>query len=150
MQSKARTPEDYIAELPEERQRAISAIRDEINRNLPPGFEETMGYGMMGWVVPHSLFPPGYHCDPEQALPFMGIGSQKNYISLYHMGLYSDPELRAWFRNAWEEAGVGKLDMGRSCVRLKKTTNIPLALIGELAAKMTPAAWVEIYQASLK
>ena len=144
MQSKAKTPEDYIAELPAERQQPMSALRDTINKNLPAGFEEVMD-GMIGWVVPHSVFPDGYHCNPKDPLPFLGLASQKNYIALYHMGLYADSDLLDWFRKAWADASSAKLDMGKCCIRMKKPENIPFGLIGELATKMTPAQWIDCY-----
>ena len=150
MQSKANTVDDYINELPKERQEAITKLRKEIKKNLPKGFREGMGYGMMGYSVPHSLYPPGYHCDPKLPLPFIGIGSQKNFIAVYHMGVYADPKLLKWFRDEYAKAGVGKLDMGKSCIRFKKPENIPYKLIGELASKMTPQRWIEKYEKILK
>lgn len=149
MQSKAKTPEDYIAELPAERQQPMSALRDTINKHLPNGFEEVMD-GMIGWVVPHSLFPDGYHCDPKQPLPFLGLASQKNYIALYHMGLYSDPKLTAWFQKAWARASPAKLDMGKCCLRMKKPEHIPFDLIAELAAKITPGEWIDCYVSEMR
>jgi len=150
MQSKATTVEDYMNELPKERQEAMTKLRKEIKKNLPKGFREGMGYGMMGYSVPHSLYPPGYHCDPKLPLPFIGIGSQKNFIAVYHMGVYADPKLLKWFRDEYAKAGVGKLDMGKSCIRFKKPENIPYKLIGELASKMTPQQWIEKYEKILK
>ena len=104
----------------------------------------------MGWVVPHELYPPGYHCDPKQPLPFIGIGSQKNHIALYHMGIYSDPKLLAWFESEWPKHSNRKLDMGKSCIRFKKPEHVTISLIAELAAKMTPSEWIERYEASMK
>ena len=150
MISKAATPDEYIASLPEDRKAAISAIRDVINKNLAPGFKECMGYGMMGWVVPHSLYSAGYHCDPKQPLSYMGIASQKNYISIYSMCLYGDNDLLQWFRDAWPQHSSKKLDMGKSCLRFKKLEDVPLELIGELAGKMTPQQWIETYEKALK
>ena len=150
MQSKATTVEDYMSELPTERQEAMTKLRKEIKKNLPKGFREGMGYGMMGYSVPHSLYPPGYHCDPKLPLPFIGIGSQKNFIAVYHMGVYADPKLLKWFKDEYAKAGVGKLDMGKSCIRFKKPENIPYKLIGELASKMTPQQWIEKYEKILK
>jgi hypothetical protein len=109
-----------------------------------------MGYGMMGWSVPHSLYPPGYHCDPAQPLPFMGIASQKNFIAVYHMGIYSDPGLLKWFTNEYPKHCKRKLDMGKSCIRLKYMDDIPYALIGELASKMAPKEWIAMYEKVLK
>jgi uncharacterized protein YdhG (YjbR/CyaY superfamily) len=150
MQSKATTVEDYIKELPKERQEAMSKLRKEINKNLPKGFKEGMGYGMVGYSVPHSLYPAGYHCNPKDPLPFMGLASQKHFIAVYHMGVYADPKLLKWFTNEYAKAGAGKLDMGKSCIRFKKPDNIPYILIGELASKITAQQWIEMYDSVLK
>ncbi len=149
MQSKAKTVDEYIETLPEDRQKAIVAIREVVNKNLPKGFEETMGYGAMGWVVPHKLYPAGYHCDPKQPLPIMGVASQKNFISFYSMVIYSDEKLLKWFQKEWPKHSSKKLDMGKSCIRFKKPDDVPLKLLGELAAKVTPAQWIEIYESKL-
>lgn len=150
MQSKATTVDAYIAELPEDRRKAISELRKVIKKNLPKGFKEEMGYGMMGWSVPHSIYPAGYHCNPKDPLPFMGIASQKNSINLYHMGIYADPKLLKWFQEAHAKASPKKLDMGKSCIRYKKAEDIPYKLIGELAAKITVEEWIEKYETELK
>ncbi len=150
MQSKATTVNDYIAELPEDRKKAISELRKVIKKNLPKGFKEGMGYGMMGWSVPHSLYPPGYHCTPELPLPFMGIASQKHFIAVYHMGVYADPKLLKWFTDAHAKASPKKMDMGKSCMRYKKSEDIPYKLIGELASKITPEEWIKTYESVLK
>ncbi len=150
MQSKATTVDAYIAELPEDRRKAISELRKVIKKNLPKGFKEEMGYGMMGWSVPHSIYPAGYHCNPKDPLPFMGIASQKNSINLYHMGIYADPKLLKWFQEAHAKASPKKLDMGKSCIRYKKAEDIPYKLIGELAAKTTVEEWIEKYETELK
>jgi uncharacterized protein YdhG (YjbR/CyaY superfamily) len=149
MTSGASTVNEYLSELPEERQKAIDKLRKVVKKNLPKGFQETMNYGMIGYVVPHKIFPAGYHCDPKQPLPFMNIASQKNFIAIYHMGLYSIPSLLKWFTDAYAKAGVGKLDMGKSCIRFKKPENIPYELIGELASKLSVADWIEFYQSNL-
>jgi len=150
MQSKASTVEAYIAEMPEERQTAITLLRKVIKKNLPKGFSEVMSYGMIGYVIPHSIYPPGYHCDPKLPLPFMCIASQKNFIAVYHMGVYADPVLLKWFTDEYGKAAVGKLDMGKSCIRFKKTENIPMDLIGELASKITTQQWIEFYEKNYK
>lgn len=150
MQSKAKTVDEYIESLPEDRQKAISDIRKVVNKNLPKGFEEMMSYGMIGWVVPHSLYSSGYHCDPKQPLPFMGVASQKNFISFYSMCLYSDAKLLAWFQKEWPKHSSRKLDMGKSCIRFKRVDDIPLKLLGELASKVTPAQWIEIYESTFR
>jgi len=150
MQSTAPTPDEYIDSLPEDRKAAIMKLRKAIKKNLPKGFKETMSYGMIGYVVPHSLYPPGYHCDPKLPLPFLSIASQKNFISVYHMGLYADPAILKWFTGAYAKAVPGKLDMGKSCLRFKKPEQIPYELIGKLSSKMAPADWIEIYEKNLK
>ena len=150
MQSKALTPELYLNELPEDRKEGIRKLRDVIAANIPAGFQEGMGYGMPGWDVPHSIYPSGYHCDPKQPLPFVGYASQKNNISFYHMGLYSNPELLNWFVTEYPKHASRKLDMGKSCVRFKKTEHIPYELIGELMTKMTPQDWIALYEREIK
>ena len=150
MQSKATTVDAYIAELPPDRQEAMTKLRKEIKKNLPKGFAEVMSYGMIGYVVPHSLYLAGYHCTPELPLPFAGLASQKNAVTFYHMGVYANPVLLKWFTDEYAKAGVGKLDMGKSCIRFKKPENIPYKLIGELAGKMTPQQWIELYEKKYK
>lgn len=149
MQSSAATPEEYVASLPEDRKEAIEKLRKVIKKNLPKGFKEGMGYGMLGYNVPHSLYPAGYHCDPKLPLPFIGLASQKNFIAVYHMGVYSSPELLEWFTTEYSKRVKGKLDMGKSCIRFKKPENIPFDLIGELASKLTPQQWIDLYEEKL-
>ena len=150
MQSKAATIEEYINELPEERKEAIKNLRTEIKKNLPKGFKEEMSYGMIGYVVPHKLYPAGYHCTPELPLPFMNIASQKNFIAVYSMAVYSNPKLLKWFTDEYAKTGIGKLDMGKSCIRFKKPDQIPFKLIGELASKITVQEWIELYEKKFK
>ena len=150
MQSKATTVEQYIAELPEERKKAVSDLRKVVKKNLPKGFKEVMGYGMIGYVIPHSMYPDGYHCNPKDPLPFMNIASQKNFIAVYNMGLYSSPKILKWFTDEYAKTEMGKLDMGKSCIRFKKMDKIPYELIGQLAAKITPAQWIEHYEREYK
>ncbi len=150
MQSKAKTVDEYLNEVPEDRKKVMKELRTVINKNLPKGFKEGMGYGMMGWSVPHSLYPAGYHCKPEDPLPFMGMASQKNFIAVYHMGVYSDPKLLKWFTDAWKKHSSKKLDMGKSCLRFKKPEDVPVKLIGELASKITPQQWIERYESVFK
>jgi len=150
MQSKATTVDAYIAELPEDRQKMINEFRKVIKKNLPKGFQECMNYGMIGWVVPHSKYPGGYHCNPKDPLPFMGLASQKNSVNFYHMGIYGDPKLLKWFTDEHAKASSKKLDMGKSCVRYKKAEDIPLKLIGELAAKISVDDWIARYEKMLK
>lgn len=148
MQSKAKTVDEYLLTLPDERAEIISALRNEIKKNLPKGFEETMQYGMISYVVPHKLYPPGYHTNPKDALPFMSVASQKNHIAVYHMAVYG--ALNDWFVNAWKKATDKKLDMGKSCIRFRKEEDVPVKLIGELASKLTPKQWVELYERGIK
>ena len=148
MQSKATTPEAYIESLPADRQKIVSQIRKTLIKNLPKGFQEVMSYGMLGYVVPHAIYPDGYHCDPKQPLPFISLASQKNNISLYHMGLYAGEHLE-WFQKEWKKYSDKKLDMGKSCIRFKKPEDVPLELIGQLAAKITPQQWIETYEKNL-
>ena len=150
MTSTALTPEAYMAELPPGRVEAMQQLRDTLKSNLPAGFKEGVGYGMLCYSVPHSRYPAGYHCNPEQPLPFISVASQKNFIALYHMGIYADPELLAWFTAEYPKHSKTKLDMGKSCIRFKKPEAIPFALIAELAGKMTPDQWIERYEAAFK
>ncbi len=149
MQSTATSPDEYLQSLPDDRRPIITALREVILKNLPTGFQETMSYGMLGYVVPHSLYPAGYHCDPKLPLPFLSLASQKNHISLYHMGLY-EGELLDWFRQEWPKASNKKLDLGKSCIRFKKPEDVPLALIGELVGKVTPQEWIGYYEQNFK
>ena len=117
--------------------------------NLPNGFEEQISYGHIGFVVPHSMYPNGYHCDPTSPLPFIGLASQKNFIALYHMGIYSDEKLLNWFIEEYPKHAKRKLDMGKSCIRFKKTDDIPYDLIGKLASKITLYQWIATYEKNL-
>ncbi|GAA4434177.1 DUF1801 domain-containing protein [Pontibacter saemangeumensis] len=144
------SPEAYINLLPGDRRDALAALRRVLKENLPAGFAETMGYGMIGYVVPHALYPAGYHCDPQLPLPFISIASQKNFIAVYHMGLYADQELLGWFVQEYPKHCQSRLYMGKSCIRFRKPAHIPYKLIGELAAKMTPRAWMALYERQLK
>lgn len=150
MQSTAKTPQEYIDSLPEVRKIVINKLRNVILKNIPKGFEEMMGYGMLGFAVPHTIYPNGYHCDPKMPLPFLGIASQKNFVALYHMGIYADPELSAWFVAEYPKHAKTKLDMGKSCIRFKKMEDIPYDLIGELVTKMTVQDWISRYENNFK
>lgn len=150
MQSKAATPDAYIAELPEDRKAAVKKLRAVIKKNLPKGFKEQMNYGMLGYVVPLSLYPDGYHCTADTPLPFMNVASQKNGISVYHMGMYADKGLLTWFTAEFKKRSTKKLDMGKSCVRFASPNDIPYDLVGELAAKMTPQQWIAMYEKNYK
>ncbi|MFP2996896.1 DUF1801 domain-containing protein [Spongiivirga sp. MCCC 1A20706] len=150
MQSKATTPEQYINELPEDRKEVISKIRKAIQDNLPEGFQEGMGYGMMAYFVPHSKYPDGYHCDPKLPLPFINLASQKNFVALYHSGIYAKKELYDWWVEEYPKHVKTKLDMGKSCIRFKNMKHIPYELIAELMTKMTADEWISIYEATVK
>ncbi len=150
MQSIATSVDEYFAGLPAERRVAMDGLRKVMLENLPKGFKEQMSYGMVGYVVPHSLYPPGYHCDPTLPLPFVSIASQKNFIAVYHMGIYSDPRLLKWFADEYAKQVKTKPDMGKGCIRFKKPEQIPYRLLGQLVSKMTPADWIKIYEANIK
>lgn len=141
---------EYVESLPDERKEVFLKIRKVILENLPEGYSEEMSYGMPGYVVPHSIYPAGYHCKPEEPLPFISLASQKNFIGLYHMGIYADEHLLNWFREEYGKTCKYKLDMGKSCIRLKRMDDIPYNLIGELASKITVNQWIEIYETSMK
>lgn len=142
--------ENYLTNLPAERKDAMHQLRDTMLNNLPKGFVETFQYGMISYVVPHSLYPDGYHCKPTDPLPFISIASQKNAITFYHMGMYAVPELLDWFVAAYPKHVATKLDMGKSCVRFKKPESIPYGLIAALVKKMNPKDWIKVYETQLK
>ncbi len=150
MQIAANSPDEYVEQIPEDRKLAINRLRQTIIANLPKGFEETMSYGMIGYVVPHSVYPPGYHCDTKLPLPFMAIASQKNFIAVYHMAVYADKSLHDWFIAEYSNHSKSKLDMGKSCLRFKKPDDIPFELIGKLASKITPSQWIEMYEETFR
>ena len=144
------TPEEYVNAIPEERREVFEKLRETIVENIPDGFREEINYGMVGYVVPHQLYPPGYHCDPKLPLPFVGIASQKNFIALYHMGIYANPDLLEWFVSEFPKHSKSKLDMGKSCIRFKKPEHIPYDLIGQLMQKMTVEDWVNLYESAFR
>lgn len=150
MQSKATTVEEYIEALSEDKNLIISKIRGILKENMPVDFHEEMSYGMIGYVVPHGIYPAGYHCSPKLPLPFISIASQKNFIALYHMAVAYDDDLLTWFKESYQTHCKTKLDMGVGCIRFKKMDDIPYDLIGELASKMTVAAWIELYERKVK
>lgn len=150
MKVKAETPEQYIEQLTEERKIAVRQLREVILNNLPKGFSERMSFGMISYVVPHSIYPNGYHCDPNQPLPFISIASQKNYTTLYHMGIYADNGLLKWFTEEYLNHSKTKLNMGKSCIRFKKHDQIPFELIGNLCSKLTTEKWIHIYEDKIK
>jgi len=150
MKTQSDTPEKYIEKLPGDRKQAMAKLRKTILDNLPDGFTETISYGMIGYVVPHSVYPDGYHRDPEQPLPFINIASQKNHIALYHLALYTDTKMQDWFVAEYPKHCKNKLDMGKSCIRFKKMDDIPYELIAKLTRKISPKEWIEIYEAKVK
>lgn len=150
MVSKATTPEQYMKELPADRKEPMQKLREVFLKNLPKGFEEIINYGMLSYVVPHSIYPAGYHCKPQDPLPFVALASQKNFIAFYHMGLYSDPKLCKWFIDEYAKQAPAKLDMGKSCVRFKKPEHIPYKLIAELLKKITVNDWIRLYESNLR
>ncbi|WP_194767226.1 DUF1801 domain-containing protein [Tamlana sp. I1] len=150
MQYQAESPEDYISQLPEDRKAPISKLREVIKENLPKGFQEGIQYGMVGYFVPHSIYPDGYHCNPKEPLPFMSFASQKNSINLYHSGIYAIPELYDWFVAEYPKYSKLKLDMGKSCIRFKKVEAIPFELIAELCQKLTVEEWIAVYEKAIK
>jgi uncharacterized protein YdhG (YjbR/CyaY superfamily) len=150
MQIQAKSPDEYISKIPEDRRSSMQKMREIIKKNLPEGFEERISYGMIGYVVPHAIYPGGYHCDPKLPLPFMNIASQKNFIAVYHSGIYADPEMMDWFVKEFPKHSNRKLDMGKSCIRFKKVEAIPFDLIGELSSKMTVQNWIDLYESNIK
>lgn len=150
MKYEALSPDDYIAQLPEERQVVIKKLRAIIKKNIPKGFQETMNYNMIGYVVPHSIYPGGYHCDPKLPVPFMNIASQKKFVALYNMGIYAKKEIFDWFTSEYSKQEKHKLDMGKSCVRFKKMDDIPYDLIAELCTKFTVDEWIDLYESNIK
>ena len=149
MISKARTVDEYLAALPADRRAAIQSVREVILKNLGPGYEEGMQYGMIGYYVPHSVYPPGYHCDPKQPLPFAGLAAQKNHMAVYLMCVYGSPEHEAWFRKEWARTGK-KLDMGKSCIRFKQLEDLPLDVIGKAIARVPIRDLVAHYESAIK
>jgi uncharacterized protein YdhG (YjbR/CyaY superfamily) len=150
MKVKANSISEYLENIPDERKAVMKKLISTIGDNLPKGFKEQLGYGMPSWVVPHELYPDGYHCSPELPLPFMSVASQKNFIALYHMGIYANPELLSWFVSEYPKHCKRKLDMGKSCIRFKKIEEIPFELIAELCTKMTPQDWIKLYEEKFK
>ena len=150
MTYEAKTPEEYIAQVPDERKPILEKLRDIIKENLPKDFEEGMQYSFISYYVPHSIYPDGYHCNPKEPLPFMSFASQKNSINLYHSGIYAKKELLDWFVKEYPKHCKRKLDMGKSCIRFKKIDEIPYQLIAELCTKMTVEEWINIYETNTK
>jgi len=150
MTSKATTPQQYVDELPVERKEVFEKLRQSILKNLPKGFQECMGYGMIGYSIPHSVYPAGYHCDPSLPLPYAGLASQKNSINYSNMAMYANAELMQWFKDEYAKQCKTKLDMGKSCIRFKKFDDIPFKLIGDLTKKINAKSWIQLYETTLK
>lgn len=150
MQSTATTVNAYLDELPEERKTAFLKLHQSVLDNIPKGFEEQLSYGMIGYLVPHSIYANGYHCNPKLPLPFIAIASQKNFIAFYHMGIYVNPILLEWFTTEYPKRSNQKLDMGKSCIRFNKLDQIPFDLIGELVSKISVQDWIECYETQIK
>lgn len=150
MKIKAQNPDKYFEQVPDDKKEAMDKLRAVILENIPEGFEEQMSYGMPGYVVPHSIYPKGYHARPEEPLPFISIAAQKNFIGLYHLGIYANPVLLKWFQSEYAKEVPSKLDMGKSCIRLKKPDQVPYKLIGELCRKISVQDWIDSYESHLK
>jgi uncharacterized protein YdhG (YjbR/CyaY superfamily) len=150
MSAKPTTIDAYLSAIPEERKDAFNQLRKTILDNLAKGLSEEMSYGMIGYVVPHSIFSGGYHCDPKLPLPFISIANQKNFIAFYHMGMYANKELYDWFVAEYPKHCKYKLDMGKSCVRFKKTDDIPFELIAQVMQKMSTQDWIDLYETNIK
>ena len=140
---------DYISKVPVDKRPGIIRLREIIRKNIPKGFAETLNYGMIGYVVPHSVYPGGYHVNPKLPLPFINIAAQKNFIAIYHHGLYADPNLLHWFKNEYAKLSLNKLDMGKSCIRFKNPEKIPFELVGTLVSKMSVQDWIDLYESQL-
>jgi len=144
------TIQDYLDKVPEDKKEVFIQLRETIRSHIPEGFKEGMSYNMIGYVVPHSIFPDGYHCDPKQPLPFVSIAAQKNHIALYHMGIYANKDVEDWFRAEYPKYVKTKLDMGKSCIRFKNPKTIPFELIGELMTKISVEDWIDTYTGIIK
>ncbi|SCY78788.1 DUF1801 domain-containing protein [Flavobacterium caeni] len=150
MKANGTTVKEILANVPQDRVEPFNKLHEVILKNLPKGFEPAISYGGLGYVIPHTLYPDGYHCKPSEPLPFAGIASQKNSINFYHMGIYSDPELLAWFVKEYPKHSAQKLDMGKSCIRFKKFDEIPFDLIGDLMTRMSAEKWIDTYESAYK
>lgn len=150
MQIQATSVEDYLEQIPVERRETFAKLIETIKNNLPEGYSQGFSYGMLGWAVPLERYPDGYHCAANTPLPFLSIASQKNFVALYHMGMYAKPELLEWFQTEYPKHSKRKLDMGKSCVRFKKMEDIPFELIAELCQKMSVDEWIALYEKNYK
>jgi hypothetical protein len=150
MRSEALSVEAYLEQIPEDRKTVMKRLHNSILKNLPKGFIAEMNYGMVGYVVPHSIYPTGYHCDPKLPLPFMSLASQKNFVAIYHMGLYADQKLMDWFLQEYKKYSIKKPDMGKSCIRFKNLNDLPIDLIADLSGKVTVDQWIQLYESAFK
>jgi hypothetical protein len=150
MKATGKTVDEILISVPADRAEAFNKLHDVIVKNLPKGFEPGISYGGLGYVIPHSLYPAGYHCKPSEPLPFAGIASQKHSINFYHMGIYADAELMKWFVSEYPRHSKQRLDMGKSCIRFNKFDEIPFKLIGELMKKMSAKEWIDKYESAFK
>ncbi len=150
MRYESNSIKEYLGLIPEDRREVLTQIRKSLSENILPGFEETLNYGMPGYVIPHSIYPNGYHCDPKLPLPFINYASQKNFVAFYHMGIYANRELLDWFKSEYPKYCNTKLDMGNSCIRFKKMDDIPYSLLGELVSKISVNEWISIYEKNIK
>lgn len=150
MKIEANSVAEYIENAPEERREALNQLREVIVNNIPEGFHEELNYGLPGYVVPHTIYPSGYHCDPKLPVPFISFASQKNFIAFYHMGIYADEKLLNWFQEEYKKVVPTKLDMGKSCIRFKNVKNIPFELLGKLVRKITVEDWINTYEKEIK
>ena len=148
MAAKPTTVKEYLDSLPEDRRKALRKVRAAVNKGLPKGYKEGIQYGMLGWFIPHRVYPAGYHCDPKQPVPFAGLASQKNYMSLYLMCIYGDEKHKGWFEKEWKKSGK-KLDMGKSCIRFKKVEDLPLEVITEAVSRVPVDKFLAHYEASV-
>lgn len=150
MKATGNSVEEILANVPADRLEPFKKLHEVIVENLPAGFKPGISYGGLGYIIPHSVYPAGYHCKPTEPLPFAGIASQKNTINFYHMGIYSDPSLYEWFVTEYPKHSNQKLDIGKSCIRFKKFDQIPYKLIGELMTKISAEAWINMYETQMK
>lgn len=150
MKTEANSVEEYLLQIPEERKSSFEKLCKTITENLPKGFENGMSYGMICWSVPLKTYAAGYHCKANTPLPFISVASQKNFVAVYHMGIYANPELLNWFVEEFPKYSDKKLDMGKSCIRFKKAAEIPFELIGKLCQKISPEEWISLYEKAFK
>ena len=146
MKIEAKNVDEYMENIAENHKLSVNKLREIVKLNIPEGFVETMNYGMIGYVIPHDLYPKGYHCDPKLPLPFINIASQKNFVAFYHMGIYAMPELYSWFMDEYTKISSKKIDMGKSCIRFKKPDEVPFELLGELVSKVSVVEWISVYE----